>query len=105
MKKITKNKRKRKKTKWIINKKKMIRSISILVLMIILIFSIIKSIKNKKSNNNKEVLAHTDITEEAQKEDNMLVALSDNTQESETTKTEDTSWDEDAQETKVILPM
>lgn len=78
----------------------------VLVLVVILIVALIffvttkQVIKNKKMKNNQAISTYTEIIDESKKEDTVL-STEDADENIENINPEDTSWDEDAEETKV----
>ena len=78
----------------------------VLVLVVILIVALIffvttkQVIKNKKMKNNQAISTYTEIIDESKKEDT-VISTEDADENIENINPEDTSWDEDAEETKV----
>lgn len=76
--------------------------ISVLVAISLIFVTTKKIIKSKKTNDNQSISTTTEIVEETNKEeDNLVVAIENEDLELENVNPEDTSWDEDAEETKV----
>ena len=76
--------------------------VSVLVAISLIFVTTKKIIKSKKTNDNQSISTTTEIVEETNKEeDNLVVAIENEDLELENVNPEDTSWDEDAEETKV----
>jgi len=76
--------------------------VSVLVAISLIFVTTKKIIKSKKTNDNQSISTTTEIVEGTNKEeDNLVVAIENEDLELENVNPEDTSWDEDAEETKV----
>ena len=76
--------------------------VSVLVAISLIFVTTKKIIKSKKTNDNQSISTTTEIVEETNKEeDNLVVAIENEDLELENVNPEDTSWDEEAEETKV----
>ena len=81
------------------------RKIILLVVIIIMVLLIVattkKVVNNKKSKESQSILTNAEVVENNQKDDNIIVPIDDADVNIENINPEDTSWDEDAEETKV----
>ena len=76
--------------------------VSVLVAISLIFVTTKRIIKSKKTNDNQSISTTTEIVEETNKEeDNLVVAIENEDLELENVNPEDTSWDEEAEETKV----
>lgn len=76
--------------------------ISVLIAISLIFVTTKKIIKSKKTNDNQSIFASTEIAEEPNKEEENAVTTEEvEDLELENVNPEDTSWDEDAEETKV----
>ena len=81
------------------------RKITLLVVIIIMVLLIVattkKVVNNKKTKESQSILTNAEVVENNQKDDNIIVPIEDADVNIENINPEDTSWDEDAEETKV----